>query len=147
MRTLVALILTTALSSAADVAQLGFLAGCWEVFGQGVEEQWMKPAGGSLLGMSRTVKAGKTVFYEQILIRKTGEDIFYEVRLGGQPKVTAFKLVKIGEGEVVFENPEHDFPQRILYRRDGDKLHARIEGLRQGQLRGQDIPMQRTRCE
>jgi len=34
---------------------------------------------------------------------------------------------------VVFENPEHDFPQRILYRLDGGMLHARIEGVVDGE--------------
>jgi hypothetical protein len=35
----------------------------------------------------------------------------------------------------VFENKEHDFPQRILYWRGKGALHARIEGLRDGQPR------------
>ena len=35
---------------------------------------------------------------------------------------------EMGERRVVFENPMHDFPQRILYWRDGDQLVARIEG-------------------
>ena len=33
---------------------------------------------------------------------------------------------------VAFENPTHDFPQRIIYFKKGDKLCARIEGKMQG---------------
>jgi hypothetical protein len=47
----------------------------------------------------------------------------------------------------VFENAAHDFPQRVLYRREAaDRLVARIEGLRNGQPRGIDFPMQRMAC-
>ncbi|MGH8854313.1 MAG: hypothetical protein ACREWI_08545 [Telluria sp.] len=43
----------------------------------------------------------------------------------------------------MFENPAHDFPQRIIYRRVGDTgLHARIEG----KGKGIDFPMRRTAC-
>ncbi len=39
----------------------------------------------------------------------------------------------------VFENGEHDFPQRILYWLDPEgRLHARVEGRLAGQPRGQE---------
>lgn len=40
--------------------------------------------------------------------------------------------------KAVFENPEHDFPQRILYWRDGANLCARIEGTQKGKPAGQE---------
>jgi hypothetical protein len=47
----------------------------------------------------------------------------------------------------VFENPQHDFPQRIIYKRDGaDGLKARIEGESKGKPKAFDYPMQRTQC-
>ena len=40
----------------------------------------------------------------------------------------------MSDRRVVFENPEHDFPQRILYwLDDDDMLHARIEGTEGGE--------------
>ena len=48
---------------------------------------------------------------------------------------TAFRLVEVSGQRAVFENPGHDFPQRIIYRREGDTLHARIEGNQNGELR------------
>jgi hypothetical protein len=37
-------------------------------------------------------------------------------------------------GEATFENLAHDFPQRIIYRKCGDDLCARIEGMMDGRL-------------
>ena len=36
---------------------------------------------------------------------------------------------------VVFENLEHDFPQRIEYRLDGETLHASVSGKMNGKDR------------
>ena len=38
---------------------------------------------------------------------------------------------------MVFENPEHDFPQRIIYTRSEDRLQARIEGDVGGEIRAE----------
>lgn len=48
----------------------------------------------------------------------------------------------------VFENPNHDFPQRIIYRLvTVDSLVARIEGRIDGKERSSDFPYRRARCE
>jgi hypothetical protein len=52
----------------ASIARLSWLAGCWEsVRGERhVEEQWMQPRGGTMLGMSRTVVGGRASEFEQM---------------------------------------------------------------------------------
>jgi hypothetical protein len=112
------------------------------------EEQWMKPSGGMMLGMSRTVASGKTVEYEFIrLHEEENGDIFYTAHPLGQ-KEASFKLVRLENQEAVFENPDHDFPKRIIYRLgDAGLLNARIEGKRDGKERGVDFPMRRVKCE
>ncbi|MGH9814264.1 MAG: DUF6265 family protein, partial [Candidatus Acidiferrales bacterium] len=53
---------------------------------------------------------------------------------------TDFKLIKLEGPSVVFENLAHDFPQRIIYKKNADgTLDARVEGERNGQLSGQDF--------
>jgi hypothetical protein len=48
---------------------------------------------------------------------------------------------------VVFENPQHDFPQRVGYeRKGGDALLAWIEGTRNGQTRRVEFPYRRVAC-
>jgi hypothetical protein len=39
-----------------------------------------------------------------------------------------FRLTRLLTREAVFENQDHDFPKRITYRREGNVLHARVEG-------------------
>lgn len=122
------------------------LAGCWEQIvpnGRTVE-QWMSEEGGLLLGMSRTVRDGKAREYEFLRIDRdpTGK-LRYVAQPSGQAEAT-FMLKSLTEDTVVFENPQHDFPQRILYKRvDKDTLVARIEGSVAGKARSADFPYRR----
>lgn len=132
----------------AGIEQLAWMAGCWNrVAGERrIDEQWMKPLGGSMLGMSRTVNAGRTVEWEFLAIRQEGTELVFVARPSGQPEAT-FKMTAISADEVRFENPAHDFPQRIIYKRVADgSLHARVEGTLKGQARGVDFPMTRGGC-
>lgn len=131
----------------ASTVDVAFLAGCWKLEAKGrvVEEQWMAPGGGSLLGMSRTVVNGKTTEYEFIQIRDLPEGLTYIAKPSNQPEARFVAISRTGD-EVVFENPEHDFPQRIRYRLSGNTLHARIEGMQNGKPRGADFRYERVTC-
>jgi len=114
-----------------SLARLAWLAGSWrqEKAGRVVDEQWMAPAGGVMLGMARTVAKGKVLEYEFTQIREgPGGELFFVAQPAKQ-KEAAFKLVAQTETDVVFENKEHDFPQTIAYslRADGSLL-AYVEG-------------------
>ncbi len=129
-----------------NIAQLVFMAGCW-VNGP-TEEVWLKPAGGTMLGVSRTVKEGKTTFTEYMQVVEEEGTLVMKVQLRLAAKMTAFKLIRLESNEAVFSNPEHDFPQRIIYRRQPDgSLFARIEGNLNGMPAHEDYPMKRGRCE
>ncbi|NRF67034.1 hypothetical protein HLB44_08580 [Aquincola sp. S2] len=135
---------------AQGIEQLAWLAGCWSAEGgePGSGEQWMAPAGGTMFGIGRTIQRGRTVEYEFVQI-KSGADgqLVYVATPSGQ-RETTFTLKSQSTHEVVFENSAHDFPQRVIYRLLPDgRLAARIEGLRQGVLRGIDFPMRRAACE
>jgi hypothetical protein len=136
-----------------SVDGLSWLAGCWarETSARvepGSGEQWLAPAAGAMLGMSRTIRGGKMIEYEFMRISQTAEgQLVYTAMPSGQ-RETSFALTSQTERELVFENPGHDFPQRIIYRLDnGGRLLARAEALRAGQLRGVDFPMRRVACE
>jgi hypothetical protein len=131
------------------VEDLGWLAGCWATIGgeDGSGEQWTRPAGGTMLGVNRTVKNSGTVAYEFMQIRETGDNrIEFFARPSGQAGAT-FVLMKLSEGEAVFENSGHNFPQRIIYRlnSEGD-LGARIEGEVKGRFSAVDFPFKRVDC-
>lgn len=134
----------------ADIAGMAWLGGCWK--GEGAEEgsgeHWMPLAGGTLLGVSRTVRGGRTAGFEFMELR-TLEDgrIAFIAHPSGQA-TTTFPLLRMSETEAVFENPDHDFPQRIAYAKAGDSgLRARIEGLRGGSLRVIEFAMERVSCD
>lgn len=150
MKLLPALLLAACASvQAHPLTALEWLAGCWVQQGReaGSVEQWMAPAGGVMLGMARTVKNGRVVEFEFMQIRAEADGrLAYIAQPQGRPP-TVFGLLQQDEAEVVFENPAHDFPQRVRYRRDGaDRLVARIEGRLKDQERGIDFPMQRVAC-
>ena len=92
-----------------------------------VEEVWLDPTGGQLLGLSRTTKHGQLASFEFLRIGPVDGVATYFAQPGGRPPTT-FSRTDGGDGWVRFENPSHDFPQRIEYRRDGNVLHAEIAG-------------------
>ena len=150
MRALACLLLLASLPlAAADVSRLSWLSGCWAYDGRdaGSGEYWMSPAGGTLFAVSRTVRDGKTVGYEYLRIRETdAHSLALLASPSGQTPVE-FDMVSLTDNEVVFENPNHDFPQRIIYRLvDKDTLLGRIEGKSDGQEIVIDFPMTRTNC-
>ena len=140
----------TAQTAKPTLNDLSWLAGCWEgnIRGREVNEQWMKPAGGIMLGMARTVAQGKAAEFEFTQIREDKDGaIYYVAKPSGQAEAS-FKLVRLQNKEAVFENPQHDFPQRIIYRLEaGGSLFARVEATQNGKSRGIDYPYKRAKCE
>ena len=107
----------------------------------------MEPAGNMMLAMNHTVVNGKTREFEFIrIVQEENGDIFFVANPSGQ-KEARFKAVMVTDREARFENPEHDFPQRIIYRRDGDSLTGRIEGVSKGKDRAVDFPLKRIACD
>lgn len=138
-------------ANAQSVDGLSWMAGCWELNvpqrQMTISEHWMKPAGGSMIGMSRTVRAGKTTGFEFIRIISADTGLAYIAKPSSNKEETAFPLLRSSESEVVFENLTHDFPQRIIYRRKSpDELAARVEATKDGKVNGMDIPMKRVAC-
>jgi hypothetical protein len=111
-----------------------------------VDEQWMAPAGGAMLGMSRTVVGGRLREYESLRIQAVGDTLVYAASPSGQ-QPTEFRSSLVRPGEVVFENPAHDFPQRIRYRLSAPTvLVATIEGDRAGRRRPVVFSYSRVPC-
>src|SRR5262245_42446091 len=133
------LLATTAVSQTQDLNQLAWMTGNWVGSENRVEmeEFWMAPKGSSLLGLHRDVAGDRTVSFEFLRIEKTPEGIAYAAQPQGRPP-TSFRLVETSQTRAVFENKMHDFPQRIIYWRESNTLHARIEGNRNGRLQSME---------
>ena len=143
--------LTSFLQPQFEVNNLAWLAGCWEgTYSNGriVSEQWMKPLGNVMMGMSRTVSNGKTVAFENVRLEQSEDGaISYIANPSGQEEA-AFRLVELDGTRAVFENPGHDYPQRIIYELvSPDSLSARIEGTIDGKIKGSGFPYRRVKCD
>lgn len=127
---------------------LRWMAGCWQARSATTitDEQWMTPAGGALIGMSRTVSGERLRSWEALRVVPDSGRLTYIAQPNGGP-ATRFAGTTLSDTLAVFENPAHDFPQRIAYRRVGaDSLIARISAERGGTTRGMDIGMRRVSC-
>jgi hypothetical protein len=91
-----------------------------------MEEYWSAPGGGMMLGLHRDIGAKKTSF-EFMRIEARGEQLVFVAQPSGRPP-TEFPAKSVGKSRIVFENPAHDFPKRVIYWRSGEKLCARVEG-------------------
>lgn len=132
-----------AASEKASITELAWLTGTW-TGRQGkseLEEHWVEPKGGMMLAVNRTSYDDKGSF-EFLRIQEKGDSLSYFASPAGRPAVE-FPLKKLGKRRVEFENPSHDFPQRIVYHRHGKELHVTVEGLVQGNKRKMDWVWQR----
>jgi hypothetical protein len=139
----------TAQERLSEISSLQWLSGCWEMVeeGQQVSEMWMEPAGNTMLGTGRTVRNGETVSYEFMIIH-TGDDgeIYFTAIPSGQSE-TSFLLIKLSDYEVIFENPNHDFPKLISYNlNDNGELSAHIEGTYNGETSFVNFRMVKVDC-
>jgi hypothetical protein len=120
------------LPQTSTITDVSWIAGDWQTAPGGraqIEEHWTSVAGGSMMGMSRTVAGEKTVEFEYLRIEQRADGVYYVAHPKARCPGTDFKLTKASATEAVFENPQHDFPKRIIYRKAAeDSLTASIDG-------------------
>lgn len=123
-----------------SLSHLSWLTGNWLATRDEatVEEAWLRPKANLMIGMNRTTTAQGEGYFEFMRIRWHIIGLTYTAwPQGGAP--TEFTLKEIGEHRVVFENLEHDYPQRVIYcLREGGQLSARIEGQVDGKLQSEE---------
>jgi hypothetical protein len=128
-----------------DAGRLGFMVGCWQskpdADGRVNKEVWSAPQGGIMFGWATATRGGELVSFEQSRIDVRGARATYTASPEGQRPVVFTEaapdpLALAPPNSVRFENPDHDYPQRIFYRADGGDLVAtisRIDGSRPGE--------------
>lgn len=115
-----------------DFSKLAWLEGTWKrtnaKTGQSGSERWTKISGTQLSGLGLTMKGGDTVSIEKLKLITKDENIFYVADVPENKEPVYFKLTEISETSFTCENPEHDFPKKIIYQKDDRKLKATISG-------------------
>lgn len=101
--------------------------GTWEgeVDGMQYTEQWRAAGPRTYEGEAHMRKAGQMLSEERMRITHFADQWLFIASTGGA-RITSFVRVEEKDGAWVFENREHDFPQRIGYRVEGDTLRAYI---------------------
>lgn len=125
-------------------SSMDWVAGTWKInTGRGsVVEKWKTVNDSTLIGKSMFVKAaGDSILQETLeLARRKGQWTYTSTVQGqnnNQP--VPFKVIFIKGTEFISENPTHDFPQRIAYRRIKNSLFASIEGKKNGKFDKQNF--------
>ena len=123
----------------ARVASLDWMAGTWTHYKgkERVVESWLGPGNGLMVAANLSTWPDGRKTFEFLRIADTAEGFSYFASPGGRAPVE-FRMKETGDRRVVFENAAHDFPQRIVYWREGDALAARIEGTIKGAPRSEE---------
>lgn len=125
---------------------LEWLSGTWvsRTEAATVTESWVGPGNGLMVAANLSAWKSGRKFYEFLRIGETAEGLSYYASPAGRAPVE-FKLKELGERRIVFENAQHDFPQRILYWREGEHLVARVEGTAGGKEKREEWRFERAR--
>ena len=104
-----------------------------------VYEEWIMESETELTGKSYSINNGEQDIGEVLFLKKYAGTWAYVAIPKGQ-NITLFRLVNYSSNEFVFENEEHDFPQRIIYEfSDDDKLSVAIEGIVNGKMKRKEF--------
>lgn len=94
-------------------------------------EKWKKKSSKNFIGNSYFVIGKDTVFSEKVNLIQKGKKLLYVVEITTDPTIetTVFELTSSTSNQLVFENPENDFPKKITYNRiHNDSIFAEISG-------------------
>jgi hypothetical protein len=112
-----------------SIADLSWIAGSWSANSgsQTIEEHWTPAASNALLGMGRTIVDGRMTAFEYLRIVELDAGVFYIAQPNGRPP-TSFRLTQWDGEKAIFENPDHDFPKRIVYtRHDANAVTVNVD--------------------
>ena len=115
--------------------------GTWKMISDKIEyyEEWRLINGSELIGIGFSIEEGDTVLSEELYLKKFSEQWAY-VALPVSQTITLFALSEYSANKFIFENKEHDYPQKIIYEFTADgKLNAATEGIIEGQLMKRDF--------
>jgi len=120
-------------SAAGQLDELKWLEGTWqrETRRGPAYETWRVLSERTFEGESWRFDAdGARRIGEELLLVEMGGDVFYLPKVAENPAPVPFRMSESAAGRAVFENPQHDFPQKIVYELDveTDRLLVWIAG-------------------
>ena len=94
-----------------------------------VTETWVEASATTFegAGVTRARADGKVVDGEALRLVAMSDAVFYVAKVAHNDYPVAFRLTTCDAGRLVFENPGHDFPRRLEYRRiDADRMEVLV---------------------
>jgi len=115
-----------------DFKKLDWLEGTWTRLemkpGRTGYESWQKISTTEWNGSGVNMQGTDTSFVEKLKLVIKDEVIYYVADIAENKEPVYFKLTTITDNGFVGENPQHDFPKKIAYHNEGNKLKATISG-------------------
>src|SRR6476620_11848008 len=115
----------------ADLDSFSWLSGKWVGRYDSIPifEQWKAKEGNVMYGRGGVLSGKDTVFAEKIQIEEREDGLYYVAIVNGNPESVDFKFTGFKNDTAVFEDPAHDFPQRVLYYKNEDgTFYACVDG-------------------
>jgi hypothetical protein len=142
------LTIETAPKTFAQIEKADWLLGEWgNTTKEGVlTEKWTKENDSTFLGKSYFITGKDTAFTESIHLTQKNGQLLYIPTVSDQNKgkSVSFVLSSSPENQLVFENKEHDFPQKITYTKiSNDSIVAEISGMKDGKQSRESYPMKK----
>ena len=118
-------------------SELQELSGTWMMESKrgAIYETWTRTGKDEMQGRSFKLNGTDTITLENVRLSKLEDGLFYIPIVANQNdgKAVTFKMINANNRTYVFENKQHDFPQRVIYHLvSKDSVHAWIEGTKNG---------------
>jgi hypothetical protein len=132
------------------IKEARWLLGNWEnkTVDGNLTETWKKVNDSTFQAQSYFIKEKDTLHFESITLQQKGEELTYNATVKGQnnDESITFKLTNSTEKQLVFENPKHDYPKKIIYtQKNEDSLVAEISGILEGKASSEKFSMKKIK--
>jgi len=113
-----------------QVKEFGWLVGTWKATGKEAYEVWKIGKDKKMMeGVAFRMKGADSVVTERTKIKQEKGTFYYIPDVVGDQPEVYFKITRKNADGFTAENPQHDFPKIIRYKRQANgSLKAEIEG-------------------
>ena len=111
-------------------------------------EKWAPLNDSVLSGISYVTKGADTLFSETMKLELKGDKLLYIPTVKDQNNAmpVIFTSTSITNNEMIFENPTHDYPKKIIYRQiTPDSLVAEVSAIVNGKEKKEQFSMKKSK--
>src|SRR6218665_2604301 len=131
-----------------EIDKVKWIAGEWENKSkEGIlTESWERMNDTVFNAECYFVNGKDTLHNEKISLKQADNAIIYSPTVKGENgnRPVHFKMTSVNANELVFENPKHDYPQKIVYTKiTDDSLVTKISGIIKGKPYSESYPMKK----